>query len=202
MRAISYRSNPEQSYNKPGGIRHSFFPTILHSGAVTRIYCLPSVLTSSQEVVVTWHSNGTTKGKQFSSKIHLFVVPFIVRRLTMEELKRLYSSRRGYRAHLKKLLAKANEITETHRNTETECDVTAIADLRDQLQRNDDIISKLDSQIVALIQDEEELEANVCEAEEINASLSTSITQLTQILDAHKTRKVTEHIPPKVPPMN
>ena len=120
----------------------------------------------------------------------------------MEELKCLYSSRRGYRAHLKKLLTKANEIVTTHRDTEEECDMTTITDLRDQLQRKDQIMSKLDSQIMGLIQDEADLEADVCKAEDINTSLSTSIAQLTQLLEAHKIHKVEEHISVKVPPIN
>ena len=82
----------------------------------------------------------------------------------MEELKRLYSSRRGYRTHLKKLLAKMDEITEHHRNNPAKppgYDVTTLSDLRDQLRRKRDIISKLDTQIVALMRDKEELATDV-----------------------------------------
>ena len=70
----------------------------------------------------------------------------------MEELKHpLYSSWRGYRAHLSKLLTKANETIDTHHHTEEECDMTTIADLCNQFQWKDHIILKLDSQIVELI---------------------------------------------------
>ena len=118
----------------------------------------------------------------------------------MEELKRLYGSRRGYRTHLKKLLTKANETIEQHRNDTTECDVATLIDLHEQLRRKRDIISKLDTQIVALIQDEGEITADVCEAEEIHESLSTSITRITQLLKDHKTVTAATHIQPRLSP--
>ena len=52
----------------------------------------------------------------------------------MEELKRLISSRRGYRTHLKKLVAKAMELAEQYSNDPTtQLDPTTLTDLCDQL---------------------------------------------------------------------
>ena len=123
----------------------------------------------------------------------------------MEELKCLYSSRRGYRTHLKKLLARTDEITKHHRNNPTEpprYDVATLSDLRDQLRRKYDIISKLDTQIVALMRDEEELATDVCEAEEINESLSSNIAKITQLLGIHETLATTKHVQQNSPLFN
>ena len=123
----------------------------------------------------------------------------------MEELKHLYSSRRGYRTHLKKLLAKTDEITEHHRNNPTEppgYNVATLSDLRDQLRRKHDIISKLDTQIVVLMRDEAELATNVCEAEETNESLLLNIAKITQLLEIHETLATTKHVQQNSPPIN
>ena len=107
--------------------------------------------------------------------------------------------------HLKKLLAKTDEITEHHRNNPTEppgYDVATLSDLRDQLRRKHDIISKLDTQIVVLMRDKEELATDVCEAEEINESLLSNITKITQLLEIHETLATTKHVQQNSPPIN
>ena len=101
----------------------------------------------------------------------------------MEELKRLRNSRKGYRTHLKSLLSKANDTIERHANSPAECNIPVLTDLRRQLQRKDDILSGLDSQIVGLIENEEELVEDIYEAEEIKASLSTTVAQIAQLLE-------------------
>jgi len=57
-----------------------------------------------------------------------------------------------------------------------------LIDLRDQLRQKDELISALDAQIMKLITDEEELVSEVCEAEEVKESNSTSITHISQII--------------------
>ena len=79
----------------------------------------------------------------------------------MDKLKRLRNSRKGYRLHLNKLLTKAKETLDHYQTSETEFNTATLTDIRRQLQRKDDIISKLDSQIVPLIGDEEELVTDV-----------------------------------------
>ena len=103
----------------------------------------------------------------------------------MDELKQLCNSRKGYRLHLNKLLTKAKEMLDHYQTFETEFNTATLTDICRQLQQKDDIISKLDSQIVPLIGDEEELVTDVCEAEEIKESLSTTISQIMEILETH-----------------
>ena len=103
----------------------------------------------------------------------------------MDELKRLRNSRKGYRLHLNKFLMKAKETLDHYQTSEMEFNTAALTDIRCQLQQKDDIISKLGSQIVPLFGDEEELVADVCEAEEIKEFLSTTISQITEILETH-----------------
>ena len=104
----------------------------------------------------------------------------------MEEFKKLANSRKGYRIHLKKLLSKASDLIERHRNKLSESElpsVTDLCDLRDQLQRKDELISALDAQILTLITDEEQLVTEVCETEDIKESILTSIAHVTHIID-------------------
>ena len=123
--------------------------------------------------------NGTTEGKQNFFEAHfLLSIPIG----TMEELKRLRNSPKGYWTHLKSLLSKASDTIERNANSPTECNVPVLTDLRRQLQRKD-ILSGLDSQIVGLIENEEELLDDICEVEEIKASLSTMVAQIAQLLE-------------------
>jgi len=105
----------------------------------------------------------------------------------MEELKRLRNSRKGFRTNLKTLLSRASETIEHHNSNPTDSNIPVLTDLRRQLQRKEDIISNLDSLIVKLIQDEEELVDDVYEAKEIKESLWTTIAQITQFLDTRST---------------
>ena len=75
----------------------------------------------------------------------------------MEDLKHLCNSRKGYRIHLKKLLAKANDLIERHCHKDPDLDVVSLTDLHDQIQRKDNLISDLDGKIQKLIINDEEL---------------------------------------------
>jgi len=91
-------------------------------------------------------------------------------------------------------LSRASETIEHHNSNPTDCNIPILTDLRRQLQWKDEIISDLDSQIVKLIQDEEELVDEVYEAEEIKESLWTTIAQITQFLDTRSTPAIdTQH---------
>ena len=46
----------------------------------------------------------------------------------MDDLKHLCNSRKGYRLHLKKLLAKANDYIERHNDHDKELDYTTFTD--------------------------------------------------------------------------
>ena len=94
----------------------------------------------------------------------------------MDEFKRLANSRKGYRIHLKKLLSKAADLIERQRDKPTSDmpSLTALRDLRDQLRRKHELISALDTEILQHIKEEEELVAEVCEAEDIKESIHCS----------------------------
>ena len=99
----------------------------------------------------------------------------------MDELKCLRSSRRGYRTHLKRIIAKVSETLEEERGSPA--DIAYLTDLREQLQRKRDILTKLDSSVIEHIDEEGELEAEVCETEEIQASISENISQISRFLE-------------------
>ena len=73
--------------------------------------------------------------------------------------------------------------------------MTDLRDLRDQLRRKDELISALDTEILQHINGEEDLVTEVCEAEEINESISTNIARITQIIDTLQTATVREPVP-------
>ena len=116
----------------------------------------------------------------------------------MDEFKRLANSCKGYRIHLKKLLAKAADVIERQRNEATPLDMpslTDLRDLRDQLRRKDELISALDAEILKHIKEEDDLVTEVCEAEDIKESISTNIAHITQIIDTLHAATVSEPIP-------
>ena len=116
----------------------------------------------------------------------------------MDEFKRLANSRRGYRIHLRKLISKAADLIERHHSKTTTSDIpslTDLCDLRDQLRRKDELISALDTEIVKLIDGEDDLVTEVCEAEEIKESISTKIAHISRIIDTLQVATVHETIP-------
>ena len=114
----------------------------------------------------------------------------------MDEFKRLANSRKGYRIHLKKLLVKSADIIQRRREfneSNIPC-LTDLCDLRDQLNRKDELISALDAEIMKLITNEDDLVSEVSEAEDIKEAISTSIAHLTQIINTvSKPTPVTVH---------
>ena len=74
----------------------------------------------------------------------------------MDEIKHLANSQKGFRIHLKKLLAKSSDLVQRKREKSTD------SDLCDQLKRKDEFISALDTQIMKLITDKDELVSEVC----------------------------------------
>ena len=99
----------------------------------------------------------------------------------MAELKRAQSSRRGYRTHLKKLLQSAEELLATPLPV-SEINVASLRDLHEQLQRKQDMISALDTRILAAIENDEEIEAEIIQAEEIASSISAAKAKITSRL--------------------
>ena len=116
----------------------------------------------------------------------------------MEELKRLRSSRRGYRSHLSKILASVAEILEGDPTAPLkELDAVLLSNTLEQLQRKKEILRDLDEKIAARITEEGELESEIYEAEEQEASLLDKIAKVKFFLRPR--RPLTADIPP-VPP--
>ena len=76
----------------------------------------------------------------------------------MAELKRLLSSRRGYRAHLTKLLQAVTEIL-IGAQPLSEANTAALKDLHEQLERKKELISSLDARILEATTEDSEIEA-------------------------------------------
>ena len=94
----------------------------------------------------------------------------------MTEFKRLVSSRRGYRAHLTKLLQILTDtLNESHPLNEDA--ITTLKDLYEQLERKQELISNLDAKILEGTSDDSELEAEILQTEEINSSISNAKTK-------------------------
>ena len=99
----------------------------------------------------------------------------------MAELKRLLSSRRGYRAHLTKLLQAVTEILNGAQPL-SEANTAALKDLHEQLERKKELISSLDARILEATTEDSEIEAEVLQAEEVSSSISTAKAKIAQRL--------------------
>ena len=99
----------------------------------------------------------------------------------MAELKRLISSRKGYRAHITKLLQTLTDtLNEAHPLNEDA--IATLKHLYEQLERKRELISNLDAKILEGISDDSELEAEILQTEEINSSVSNAKAKITQRL--------------------
>ena len=70
--------------------------------------------------------------------------------------------------HLRKLISKTAYLIECHHSKATTSDIPSLTDLRvlhDQLRQKGEFISALDTEIVKLIDGEDDLVTEVCEAE-------------------------------------
>ena len=101
----------------------------------------------------------------------------------MAELKRAQCSRRGYRTHLKKLLQSADELL-INPQPLSEINVASLRDLHEQFRRKQDMISALDTKILEAIENDEEIEAEVLQAEEVASSISTVKAKITSRLSS------------------
>ena len=110
----------------------------------------------------------------------------------MAELKRLISSRRGYRAHLKKLLHTLTETLSEAHPPLSEDQIATRKDLHDQLERKQDMISNLDAKILEGITDDTEIETEILVTEDINSSISSARSKIVHRLNSATPPAVTE----------
>ena len=101
----------------------------------------------------------------------------------MADIKRAQCSRRGYRAHLKKILASVDELL-TNPQPLSEDNVATLRDLHEQLGRKHDLITPLDTKILEATEDEDAIEAEVLQAEETNTAISTAKAKIAHRLSA------------------
>ena len=98
---------------------------------------------------------------------------------SMEELKCLHSSWRGYRSHLSKTLTGVAEILEGDPTSPlSELDAVLLMNTLEQLQRKKEVLCDLNKKIAACIMDEGEMESEIYEAEEQEASLLDNIAKV------------------------
>jgi len=99
----------------------------------------------------------------------------------MEELTHLQSSRRGRCGHLTKLLTE--EIL-AHRNDMTDLVLASAKSTRDQLSKKSETLKTLDVQISPKLNETEDLERDIIEAEGIQEEIVETIAKLSVNIDA------------------
>ena len=99
----------------------------------------------------------------------------------MAEIRRAISSRRGYRAHLTKLLQNVDECLDTPPPI-TADKMATLRDLHEQLQRKHDLITALDAKILEALNVDDEIEAEILQTEEIASLISTAKAKISHRL--------------------
>ena len=99
----------------------------------------------------------------------------------MEELQRHRGSKKGYHALRTKLIGSANKLMTTDiesSHEETAKTVTALDSLLGELNRKEALLADLDAKILLLVKGEDELEAEVFKAEEIQSKLTKIVRNI------------------------
>ena len=116
----------------------------------------------------------------------------------MAELKRALCSRRGYRTHLKKILASVDELlAQPQPLSEDNIATLTLRDLHEQLQRKHELITPLDAKILEATTEDDAIETEVLQAEETNTSISTAKAKISHRLSSISARDTT--IAPRTP---
>ena len=109
----------------------------------------------------------------------------------MEEVQRLQTSCRGYRAHTTKLLTGIAELTSEASDASNEELTLTI----ERLERKQTILEDLDARIAPLIINETDLEAEIIEAEDTRTKILTGLVRLRLKLSSHTRAASTEPVP-------
>lgn len=99
----------------------------------------------------------------------------------MKDLQCHRGSRKGYRSHLTKLITSAYDLLTTDPESSGEekaKTATALDSLLGQLSRKATLLADLDAKILSLVDREDELEAEVFEAEEIQSKLAETVSNI------------------------
>ena len=108
----------------------------------------------------------------------------------MAELKRALCSRRGYRTHLKKILASVDELL-VQPQPLSEDNITTLRDLHEQLQCKHELITSLDAKILEVTTEDDAIETEVLQAEETNTLISTAKAKISHCLSSISARDTT-----------
>ena len=99
----------------------------------------------------------------------------------MDALKHHRISRRGYRSHFTKIITAIREIINKNPNESSKSDIISLADWKRQLDRKKEILTDIDAKVIALIENEDELETEVLETEEIQETISQQQLRLIKL---------------------
>ena len=104
----------------------------------------------------------------------------------MEELQRKKASRKAYRSHLTRLLRKVDAILDSDTRP-TEAQIATLTSSIEQLTERGTLLRELDNQIAATIGTEDELEAEIIEAEATQESIHDKISQIRRVVELRTT---------------
>ena len=99
----------------------------------------------------------------------------------MESLQCYQSSHKAHRSHLTRAYSKVKDIMESE-EAQNESQLATLNTALEKLQRKKQVLQDLDRKISEAIQDPEELEGDVLEAEEIQDSILEIVDEFTQFL--------------------
>ena len=124
----------------------------------------------------------------------------------MEEIQQHRGSRKGYRAHLTRLIANADEVMNTDNSNLTEKSTiktaTTLQSLIHQLNRKEKLmlISDLDAKILPLINDEDDIKTEVYETEEVQCKIAEAVGNINTFISTrlqHSTQQPTQSEQPR-----
>lgn len=115
----------------------------------------------------------------------------------MDELQRKIS-RKGYRSHLTRLMNKVDQIIESEERLSKKQIATLNSSI-EQFKERGALLRDIDKEIVATIQEEGELEAEIIESEAIQEAISDKISLIKSVLGSVTTPTLIASAPTFVP---
>jgi hypothetical protein len=101
----------------------------------------------------------------------------------MEGIAQLQASQRAHKAHITKVLKKANDFVNTETHVDKNMALASLQTALEQLMKKRDILRELDAKIVAEMEDPTELEREIFESEEISYELEENISHIRKYIE-------------------
>ena len=101
----------------------------------------------------------------------------------MADIKQAQCSQRGYKTHLKKILASADELLTTPQPL-SEDNIATLRDLHEQLQHKHKLITPMDAKILEAMVEDDANETEVLQAEETNTAISIAKAKISHHLSS------------------